>query len=37
VDFQPLPFTSAEFEAIIRADAKRWQEAVRISGFQAND
>lgn len=36
VDFHPLPFTSAEFEAFIRADAKRWQEAVRISGFKAN-
>ena len=37
VDFEPLPFTSAEFLSFIRADAKRWQEAVRISGFKASE
>lgn len=37
VDFEPLPFTSAEFLSFIRADAKRWQEAVKISGFKATE
>jgi len=37
VDFEPLPFTSAEFLSFIRADARRWQEAVRISGFKASE
>lgn len=37
VDFEPLPFTSAEFLTFIRADARRWQEAVRISGFKASE
>jgi len=34
-DFEPLPFTPAEFQNFIRKDAKRWQEAVKISGFKA--
>ncbi len=37
VDFEPLPFTSGEFLSFIRADAKRWQEAVRVSGFKASE
>lgn len=37
VDFEPLPFTSAEFLNFIRADGRRWQEAVRISGFKASE
>lgn len=37
VDFEPLPFTSAEFLSFIRTDARRWQEAVRISGFKASE
>lgn len=37
VDFEPLPFSSAEFLSFIRADARRWQEAVRISGFKASE
>jgi tripartite-type tricarboxylate transporter receptor subunit TctC len=34
-DFEPLPFTPAEFQNFTRKDAKRWQEAVKISGFKA--
>ena len=34
-DFEPLPFTPAEFQNFARKDAKRWQEAVKISGFKA--
>ena len=34
-DFEPLPFTSTEFQNFTRKDAKRWQEAVKISGFKA--
>jgi tripartite-type tricarboxylate transporter receptor subunit TctC len=37
IDFQPLPFTSDEYLKFIRADSKRWQEAVRISGFKASE
>ena len=36
-DSEPLPFSSPEFVAFIRADAKRWSEAVRISGFKASE
>jgi hypothetical protein len=32
-----LPFTSAEFQTFTRNDAKRWQEAVKISGFKASE
>jgi hypothetical protein len=34
-DFEPLPFTPTEFQNFTRKDAKRWQEAVKISGFKA--
>ncbi|MEY4711611.1 MAG: hypothetical protein RIS88_1061 [Pseudomonadota bacterium] len=37
MDFEPLPFTSAQYLDFIRADAKRWSEAVRISGFKASE
>ena len=37
VDFHPLPFSSDEYLKFIRADAKRWQEAVKISGFKASE
>jgi tripartite-type tricarboxylate transporter receptor subunit TctC len=37
IDFEPLPFTSAEFQVFTRNDAKRWQEAVKISGFKASE
>lgn len=37
LDFEPLPFTSAEFQIFTRNDAKRWQEAVKISGFKASE
>jgi tripartite-type tricarboxylate transporter receptor subunit TctC len=37
IDFEPLPFTSNEFQNFVRTDAKRWQEAVRISGFKASE
>ena len=37
IDFEPLPFTTAEYLAFIRTDAKRWSEAVRISGFKASE
>jgi tripartite-type tricarboxylate transporter receptor subunit TctC len=37
IDFHPLPFTTDEYIKFIRADAKRWQEAVKISGFKASE
>ncbi len=37
MDFEPLPFTTAEYRSFVRADAKRWSEAVRISGFKASE
>lgn len=37
VDGEPMPMTSAEFIRLIRADAKRWSEAVRLSGFKASE
>ncbi|MEY4654522.1 MAG: hypothetical protein RI884_3103 [Pseudomonadota bacterium] len=37
VDFEPLPFTTSQYQDFIRADAKRWSEAVRISGFKASE
>lgn len=36
-DFEPLPWTPAEFLAYIRKDSTRWAEAVKISGFKAAD
>ncbi len=36
-DSEPLAFTTPEFNNFIRADAKRWSEAVRISGFKASE
>lgn len=37
IDFEPLPFTPAEFQTFTRNDARRWQEAVKISGFKASE
>jgi tripartite-type tricarboxylate transporter receptor subunit TctC len=37
IDFEPLPFTPAEFQIFTRNDARRWQEAVKISGFKASE
>jgi tripartite-type tricarboxylate transporter receptor subunit TctC len=37
VDFEPLPTTPEESANYIQADSKRWAEAVRISGFKAQD
>ena len=35
MDFVPLPSSPEEFTAYMRRDSKRWQEAVRISGFKS--
>ena len=35
MDFVPLPTSPEEFTAYMRKDSKRWQEAVRLSGFKA--
>ena len=35
MDFTPLPSTPDEFTAMMRRDSKRWQEAVRLSGFKS--
>lgn len=37
VDFHPLPFTSDEYLKFIRTDARRWEEAVKLSGFKASE
>ena len=36
-DFEPLPWTPAEFVEFIRNDSRRWAEAVKLSGFRASD
>ena len=35
MDFVPLPTSPEEFTDYMRRDSKRWQEAVRLSGFKA--
>jgi tripartite-type tricarboxylate transporter receptor subunit TctC len=35
MDFVPLPTSPEEFTAYMRRDSKRWQEAVRLSGFKS--
>ena len=35
MDFVPLPTSPEEFTAYMRKDSRRWQEAVRLSGFKA--
>jgi tripartite-type tricarboxylate transporter receptor subunit TctC len=37
VDFEPLASTPEETAKFIQADYKRWGEAVRLSGFKAQD
>lgn len=37
IDFEPLPSTPEEFARFAQADSKRWAEAVRLSGFKANE
>lgn len=37
MDFEALTFTPAEFQKFTREDGKRWAEAVRMSGFKANE
>ena len=36
LDFEPLPSSPAEALAFMRAESKRWGEAVRLSGFKAD-
>ncbi len=36
-DFEPLPWSPAEFLEFIRRDSRRWAEAVKLSGFRAAD
>lgn len=37
IDFEALPMKPEEFQRFVHADAKRWSEAVRISGFKASE
>jgi tripartite-type tricarboxylate transporter receptor subunit TctC len=37
LDFEPLPSTPAEFTEFMRAESKRWGDAVRLSGFKASE
>lgn len=37
MDFEALAMTPAELQRFIAADAKRWAEAVKISGFKASE
>ena len=37
MDFEALTMTPPELQRFIAADAKRWSEAVRISGFKASE
>jgi len=35
-DFEPMPMTPAEYDDFVKADRRRWAEAVQLSGFKAN-
>ncbi len=37
MDFVPMPTSPEEFTEYMRRDSKRWQEAVRLSGFKASE
>ena len=37
VDFEAMPSTPQEFTRYYQADSRRWAEAVRLSGFKANE
>jgi len=37
MDFEAIPGTPEEFLRLIQTDSKRWQEAVRVSGFKASE
>lgn len=37
LDFESLPMTPDEFNQFVQADARRWSEAVSISGFKASE
>ena len=37
MDFTPLPSTPAEFTDFMRAESRRWGEAVKASGFKSNE
>lgn len=37
LDFESLPMAPAEFHQFVQTDARRWAEAVRISGFKASE
>jgi tripartite-type tricarboxylate transporter receptor subunit TctC len=37
MDFETLPSTPEQLAAFVRADSKRWAEAVRLSGFKASE
>ena len=36
-DMSPIPSTPEAFRQFAREDSKRWGDAVRISGFKANE
>ncbi|TFY98152.1 tripartite tricarboxylate transporter substrate binding protein [Ramlibacter rhizophilus] len=35
LDFEPMAMSPAEFDKYVKADSKRWGEAVKLSGFKA--
>ncbi len=37
IDFEPMPMTPKEYHDYVQADSKRWAEAVKLSGFKANE
>lgn len=37
MDFEPLPSTPQELTAFVQAESRRWAEAVRLSGFKAQE
>jgi tripartite-type tricarboxylate transporter receptor subunit TctC len=37
MDFETLPSTPEQLATFVRADSKRWAEAVRLSGFKASE
>ena len=37
MDFEPLPSTPEEFTRFAQAESRRWAEAVKLSGFKAQE
>jgi tripartite-type tricarboxylate transporter receptor subunit TctC len=36
LDFEPMPMSPAQYQAYVQKDSRRWAEAVKLSGFKAD-